>query len=221
MSSPRHSRPLALLLSLLPGLGQVYLGRDLAFLVYFSLEALCLFAALNAVLLYQGPERPRLVQGALAAAGVVWLAGIWDVLRRTAPSRLKRIEGEKARLLRDGMIAYLREDLAGAETLFRACLALDGEEVEALFRLGVLLRRQGDVRGARRSLRRARKLDLEEKWRWEIDRELRAGKSGTKRIAAAEPREPPRPPPARREGEEENASGEGESEAQPAPELQA
>jgi hypothetical protein len=44
--------------------------------------------------------------------------------------------------------------------------------VESLFRLGVVCARQGDLRNASVWLRRARRFDLEEKWSWEVEREL-------------------------------------------------
>jgi tetratricopeptide (TPR) repeat protein len=171
MSSPHHSRGLAFLLSLVPGWGHVYLGRERVGLAIFSLTAASAFLLLNVVLIGRG-GRTSLSWVAGAAVVLFWAFGIADVWRRTSPARLKRIEERKSAFLRSGIIAYLRDDLAAAQADFRACLKLDSQEPEALLRLGVVLSRQGAIRSARSFLRRARALDLEEKWRWEIEREL-------------------------------------------------
>ena len=47
--------------------------------------------------------------------GLLWIAGIADVVRRTSGRRLRSIEEKVNALLKSGMIAYLREDLGGAE----------------------------------------------------------------------------------------------------------
>lgn len=174
MSPPHHSRLLALILSLVPGWGHVYLGRERAGLCLFTLAAISLFGMLNILLVYSGEHRLLLARSAGGGAVFSLLLSVVDVLRRTSPSRLRRIDDEKARLLRGGMIAYLRNDLEGAEETFRACLRLDGQEVEALLRIGVVTARRGAARRARRWLRRARRMDLDEKWGWEIERELEA-----------------------------------------------
>jgi tetratricopeptide (TPR) repeat protein len=81
--------------------------------------------------------------------------------------------------LRRGTVAYLKGDLEEAETLFRACVKADPLDVEALFRLGVVCARSGDVLHARTCLRRTLKHDAEAKWRWEAGRELEALKKAT------------------------------------------
>ncbi len=177
MSSPRHWRVLALVLSLVPGWGHVYLGRERVGLLIFTLVVLGAFVVVNSLLALEGPWRIWLSRPAGAAGLVFWLAGILDVLRMTSPRRLRRIEAEKRDLLRSGMIAYLRDDLEAAERSFRSCLKLDGQEVEALVRLGMVLARRSRPGRARSHLRRARSLDMEEKWSWEIERELRALKT--------------------------------------------
>jgi len=174
MSSPYHSRVFAVLLALVPGWGHVYLGRDFIGLTLFSLSALLGFLVFNAYLMMGGEYRMVVIRCGLALHLMVSLFSLLDVWRRTSPRRLNRIEEKMAGLLRDGMISYLRDELGEAENAFRTCLKLDNQEVEALVRLGVVLARKGFHRPARRILRRARSLDLEEKWNWEIERELQA-----------------------------------------------
>ena len=178
---PRYSRVLAVLLSVVPGWGHVYLGLEAAGFLLFALEALSLFGVLNLALSYQGGHRLLLGRVALSAAVFFCLYSILDVCRRTSRRRFDRLTEAKRLLLREGMVAYLRGDLSGAEREMRAALRLDSREPESLVRLGIVLARAGQPRAARRQLRRARRQDFDAKWWWEIDRELtllRAARSG-------------------------------------------
>lgn len=172
MSSPHSSRTLALLLSLAPGWGHVYLGRERAGMALFTMAALCLFALVNLLLVYFGELRLLYLRLAGGGALFFWLTSVADVWRRTSPRRLRRLEREKEDLLRRGMIAYLRGQPDLAQEAFRASLRLDGDDVEALVRMGVVAARSGAVSLARRALRRARRVDLAGKWTWEIGKEL-------------------------------------------------
>lgn len=174
MSSPRHSRSIALALSLVPGWGHVYLGRERRGLALFTLTAVLAFLSFNLILVYAGEYRMFLARAAAIAAGLVWIAGIVEVWQWTAPRRLRETEERKAAFLRSGMVAYLRGELDGAEEDFRACLRLDVQDPEAILRLGVVAARRGQIRQARRLLRRAGLLDLDEKWHWEISREIQS-----------------------------------------------
>src|SRR5262245_2665328 len=170
--TPRHSRVLALVLSLVPGWGHVYLARERLGLLLFTSAAVSVFVWIDLQLLYQGSHRPLFAGSVAVAGGLLWFANLADVWRRTSPARLKRIGEEKARLLRLGMMSYLRNELEPAEKAFRECLSLDHQEVEVLWRLGVVLARRGQARAARRWFARARAFDFEDKWKWEIAREL-------------------------------------------------
>jgi hypothetical protein len=172
MNSSRHSRVLAMVLSLFPGWGHVYLGRERAGLVLFTLVVASAFVMVNSLLVLSGPWRIWLSRPAAAAAILLWAVGVADIVRLTSPRRRRRIEEEKKELLRAGMIAYLKDDLEAAESAFRACLKLDSHEVEALVRLGMVLVHRSRPGRAKAYLRRARALDMEEKWIWEIERDL-------------------------------------------------
>ncbi len=149
----------------------------------FTLTVLSAFLVFNFFLIFEGDYRANSIRVGGAVTLILWLFSVLDVFRRTSPRRLRRIEEEKAVLLREGMIAYLRGQLEAAEHSFRACLRLDNQEVEALVRLGIVAARLGWNHRARRTLRRARALDLEEKWRWEIERELQAVRKKPEGIA--------------------------------------
>ncbi len=172
MSSPHHSRALALVLSLVPGWGHVCLGREGLGLLIFTVAAVGMFLFLNVALIYDGQHRLALARTIAAFTVLFWVWSLVDVWRRASPGRRLRVEEEKLRLLRQGMIEYLRDEMESAEATFRSCLKLDGLDVEALMRLGVVTARRGKAGEARRFLRRARRVDLDAKWAWEIENEL-------------------------------------------------
>jgi len=170
--SHRRSPFVALALSIVPGWGHVYFGREVLGLAIFTLFAVALFVLLNGLYLYLGPWRTSLTVFAVALLSLVTL-GCWiDIIRRTGRRQVRAEEEARQLNLRNGMVAYLRSDLDQAVGFFRACLRANPLDVEALFRLGVVLARSGDGRLARSCLRRVLKHDTERKWHWEVAREL-------------------------------------------------
>ena len=172
MSSRPRSRVLALALSLVPGWGHIYWGRELVGISLFTAFSVAAFALLNGLFVYVGPGRTGLIRLSLVfLVGAV--AGSWlDILRRTSLRRVKAAERAREENIREGMVAYVRGDLDGARARFSSCLSADPLDVEALFRLGMAYSRAGNSRQAVLCLRRTLKYDGEEKWRWESKREL-------------------------------------------------
>ena len=173
MSAAGRSRILALALSLVPGWGHIYWGREALGLVLFTVFAVGGFALLNGAVIYIGRGQHALI--ASGAALIIGTAiGAWaHILLATSPRRVQASEERRQKALREGTVAYLRGDFKTACELFQGCVEDDPSDFEALFRLGVVCSRAGDVRRARSWLRRVRRHDLEDKWRWEVDRELR------------------------------------------------
>ncbi|HZN56704.1 MAG TPA: hypothetical protein VFD71_01415 [Planctomycetota bacterium] len=172
MSARAPSRAIALALSAVPGWGHIYWGREFQGLGLFTAAAVGCFAIFNGFFLYLGAGREALLLcGTILLAGtVVWTW--WDILGTTSPRRLKAEEERRLESLRAGTMAYLRGDLPAAEAAFLKCVHSDPADVEATFRLGVVCSRTGEVRKARGWLRRARRMDVEEKWKWELGREI-------------------------------------------------
>jgi tetratricopeptide (TPR) repeat protein len=172
MASRPRSRALALVLTLLPGWGHVYWGRELLGTVIFTVAAAAFFGLVNGLFIVLGAGRTVLAQGSAALlTGVVGYA--WaDILRRTSPNRLQAEESHREKSLIEGMIAHLRGEHERAGQLFLSCLKADPTDVEALFRMGMTTARAGRREEAIRWLRRTRRNDLEGKWRWEVEREL-------------------------------------------------
>lgn len=189
MPSRPRSRAVALALSLVPGWGHVYWGRELRGLAIFTVFAVSAFALLNGLLIYLGERRGLVVAGSAAVlAGASVFAWV-DLLRRTSPARVREESEERERNLKDGTVAYVMGDFDAAAERFTRSVEADPSDFEALFRLGITHSRAGRTREAALWLRRALKNDEEEKWGWEIRRELellaRRPAAREKRIAPA------------------------------------
>jgi len=165
-------RWLALGLSVIPGWGHGYWGRERLGLTVFTVAAVLGFAWINGLFVYRGAGRTALVWGA-AVALVLVAVGTWaELLRRTRPGRVEEEEGIRERRIREATAAYVRgEDAVAIESL-RECVRLFPQDVESLFRLGVISTRVGERRAALRWLHSALRHDVEEKWRWEIEHAL-------------------------------------------------
>ncbi len=210
MSVRARSRPVALLLSLVPGWGHVYWGRELGGLGIFTLFAVSGFSLLNGLFIYIGGGRGALIAVALTALVGAFLWSWISILRLTSPGRAQAREQKRLGSLKEGMVAYLRGDVDAARVAFLACVESDPGDVEALFRLGVICARSDDVRNARRWLRQASKHDLDDKWRWELERELEKLKGAPEALRTAA-RPPPDPEIALAEASERVAIGAIES----------
>jgi tetratricopeptide (TPR) repeat protein len=173
MSSRPRFRVLALSLSLVPGWGHIYWGRERLGLAIFTVFAICGFALLNGLWVSMAQETARATLVAVSASLCVllFLAAWGDLWRRTRPGTVKREAELREGFLRQGTIAYLRGDLKEAAASFREAVRVNPTDVEALFRLGVVHSREGDARQARVWLRKARRHDVDGKWRWEVNRE--------------------------------------------------
>ena len=173
-AGPRaRSRVVALLLALIPGWGHIYWSREVLGLSIFTIFAPCFFSLLYSYLLYVGPYRDQWVQASVIFLFLIYVGSWVELFLRTRPARVRAEEEMRAEGLAGGMLLYVQGDLDGAARLFLRCLQLDPFDLEARFRLGIVLARAGATRAARRQLRRARKYDREGKWTWEIERELK------------------------------------------------
>lgn len=179
------SRGTSILLSLLPGWGHIYLGREGQGLLVFTAAAISGFTLLNATLIYLGELRGTLIGIASIATAGLFLYSVGDIFRLTAPLRLQRISRRRDQLLWEGMLAYLRSDYVGAEQKFLECARLDALDVEPVFRAGVAASRRGAWREARRLFNKARKLDIELKWKWELEEELQRVNEALQRVNEA------------------------------------
>jgi len=154
----------------------------------FTATAVSGFALLNALFVYLGEWRQPFIYASaallLASVAVAWR----DIFRRTSPRRLEAEEEARIGSLKEGTVAYLRGHLEDARLQFLKCVEADPMDVDALFRLGVVCSRAGKAKEAGAWLRRARKYDFDDKWRWEISVEME--RLGNVKEEAPPPAEP-------------------------------
>lgn len=207
-AAPRRGRNnlLAVLLSLVSGLGHFYLEHYLLGGVLFVL----FLSALNGVFLastLHTLEHPETVLWtSLTVLVLTWASGLLHAWRLSYGTDRPALEQERAQLLRAGLLDYLRDDLDGAARKLERAVALDVDWVDPdpSFHLGVVQVRlserhaqRDDQPAARRARRRAlwafrtcQARDPGLKWRREVEAEQRRLKrrlTGTGRMRALPP----------------------------------
>ena len=159
---------------LVPGAGEVLLGR----IILGSVRALA-WACLAAAAIYQVIFAPA-SDSHLAAIGLACLAGGVYLSSQVALAlgyRARRRwlqDRNRDELFKAATAAYLQGRLDEAESLLGQLLKADPDDVEATLQQAAIARRRGDAAAARSSLCRARYLDDESRWDFEIGRELAA-----------------------------------------------
>ena len=165
-----HVIPVALS-AVLPGIGHIAAGRSikgivLFFLFGFAVDGFLYGQALTILPPTHHPVSPSLVRGiALGLGGLLWLYAVIDTT--AFARRQRRVESradEATGHIRDGLIAYLRDDLRAAARAFHAALRINGRDPDALYHLGVVYAAAGHARKARRALRRCIRFDDGGKW---------------------------------------------------------
>lgn len=158
---------------LIPGLGQMLMGRPIRGSLFLLGAGLCVDVSAIAWfrLAAVPPTRSALTFGPLVLAALLWLYGIVDafILARPEAAQVARRRDQH---YRQGLLCFLVDDLEEAEAQFRQAIRLDRDDVDARFHLALTLKARGDLRKARRVLLQCRELDEEKKWRSEIGREL-------------------------------------------------
>lgn len=168
-------RALWVLFSLIPGApaiarGRVWSGSALLLLGFAGWD----LAILGAYLV-QGPvAEPARVTGLAVGVTATLLSVIWT-LRMTSRRRRDRLRAQTIRALEHAQTAYLLGDLATARSSVRDGLRIDARDIDLIHLEWHLARDRGDQRVERRTRRRLRRLDLDEKWVWELDREEAVG----------------------------------------------
>ncbi len=151
---------------LLPGAGLVLsgsVGAGAALAVAWGVAA----AAAVVAMVVAPPEVASPWLWAFPAAGYVFAQGALAVRRRIRPAPEGADEA-----LRRAVALYLQDRLDEAAETCRAVLKRDPRDVELTLRLASIRRRQGRAAEARRLFERARYMDDEGRWDFEIAREL-------------------------------------------------
>ncbi|MBI5368890.1 MAG: tetratricopeptide repeat protein [Planctomycetes bacterium] len=163
---------LAILLSVLPGLGHILLGRCVRGLVLFT--AFAFFANAWGVAPYVWPagDEPVSRPGLLAAAAVIWLYTMLDAMRIVYWRERASLARRKKNLFHDALVDYMKGDLRAARRVLRRVLRLDRDDPNAHFLLGIVYQGEGKRWRARRALKRSLVLDESRRWAWEVSRAL-------------------------------------------------
>jgi len=164
----------ALLLGAVPGLAHVLvLERAGTGTVLFVLFILGADAVVTGRFLLLTDYAGDLITWGARGATAVWVLAFADVLRLVLFRDYEARARLRAALCAEGIRLYVRDDLGGARKAFRRCLSLDERDADALFWYGCVEARRGKARRARRAFRRCLKHDVEGKWAWECEEQLR------------------------------------------------
>jgi tetratricopeptide (TPR) repeat protein len=163
---PRRLR--IVLLSLWPGLPQIWSGQEALGLILAGLFAATLNLAILSRFLWTDLFPPATVAFFAALAVLSWLAALgytfwW--LWRCDPSHHR---DDIDRLYRAAQEHYLQGRWTDARRGFEAVLALDEDDADALMQLGALYVRTEQTALARRTFRQCLETEGGAKWRWEI-----------------------------------------------------
>lgn len=157
---------------LVPGAGHVMVGRVLAGALY----ALVWGGALGGLLLiviFRADRAASYWPVFFAAAAIVFYAApqVDLMVRLRADKRFSGGE-ERDQWFKSALAAHLQGRLEEAESICKDLLKADPDDVEATLQLASVARCRGDAAAARAYLARARYLDDEGRWDFEIEREL-------------------------------------------------
>jgi tetratricopeptide (TPR) repeat protein len=161
-------RRLPLLISVpFPGLGHIllrhfFLGIFIGLSFYISLGAL-LSSFIWPAVFYQ-----RLYFGLVALC--IWLYAILDNLRLLRKETLWQKESET--LYRGALEKYLQGKYEDSLRNLRRLLWLKSSDLEARLLIAEIYRQTGKISQAKRALKKIRRLDEQDKWRWEVEEAL-------------------------------------------------
>lgn len=165
----------AMLLSLiLPGMGHTSIGRPLRGVAVTVLFTVGLTSTVARGAAVARPLLDTTFTALLLGTVLVYLLCQLLLLRVLIRASVSAARPAKEDHLRAGLAAAVRGDAERAEREFRRVLAIDPTDVEAHLNLGTVLAQSGNVRRARRFLKRCRRFDIDGKWDWEVEQELAA-----------------------------------------------
>ena len=157
------------LLSLWPGLPQIWSGQEALGLILAALFAATLNLAIVSRFLWTDLFAPTLAAFFVALAIVSWLAALGYTLWWVWRCHPERYRAEIDRLYREALEHYLQGRWNEARGRCERILAMDETDADALMQLGTLFLRTDQLALARRTFRQCLDLEGGAKWRWEID----------------------------------------------------
>ena len=162
----------ALLLSLIPGWGHIWVNRPTRGLLLFvptvALLNICLMGMLEPV---TSPMAPW-VQPALALAAALYTFSFLDTVRITIWLQSRRVMKRRSRLLWKAQVHYLKGEHGQAIESVKRMLRIHPYDVTALMYSGLIRSASSDHRGARAAWNKAKLHDDDKIWTADIDRLL-------------------------------------------------
>ena len=159
-------------LTIWPGLAQVWTGQEVLGLILAILFAATLDLAIVARWIWIEAFAPGWSGVFATLAILTWVASFAYTLWWVWLCHPQRFRQEIERLFRDAMEAYLQGRWNDSRKRIERILAIDETDADALLQLGTLHVRLHQPVLARRAFRQCLELEGGAKWRWEIEQAL-------------------------------------------------
>jgi tetratricopeptide (TPR) repeat protein len=160
------------LLSLWPGLAQIWTGQEALGLILAGVFTASLNLALLGGLLYRDWLPPGAVPFLAATAAGTYLGALAYTLWWLWRCHPERHRAEIERLFRESLDHYLHGRWNDARRCCEQILDRDEDDLEATLQLAHVHARSGRPDDARHAFRQAHAIDTSGRWRWEIARAL-------------------------------------------------
>lgn len=159
-------------LSIWPGLPQIWAGRPVLGLALAATFTVLLNVALGTTFIWTDAAEMATVSVVWYATAVLWMGALGATVWWLCKKHPEHFHAEIDTLLREALQDYLLGHWRQAEVRLERILELDHRDSDALMHLASLYVHTGRTSDAREALRRC--LELEEgsrKWKWEIKEE--------------------------------------------------
>ena len=182
----------------LPGCGHIAAGRPIKGLLLFFLFGFAVdgyFYAQAQSILPPDPAAlsPTAIRcAALAAGAVLWLFAIADTTAIALRRRRSEARADEATAhIRRALVAYLRSDYPAAVQALQLALRIHPSDPDALYHLGLVYSVSGQLRKARRALRRCARHDRDGKWHHDAAHLLQVVRDAAPPTPPAKPQKEP------------------------------
>ncbi|NQT86136.1 hypothetical protein HQ560_05185 [bacterium] len=163
----------------LPGCGHIAAGRPgrgilVFFLFGFAIDGYLYSQAMSIVPADQAGSASTIHALSIVGGLLLWAYAVADTTRLGL--RHRRIEAradDATGQLREGLVAYLRDDLHAAVLAYQGALRINDQDPDSLFHVGVAYAHLGQRKKARRALSRCIQYDNDGKWDDEAAEQLR------------------------------------------------
>ena len=164
----------ALILAVIPGFGHLYVGRHWRGLLVFAVFALAVNGMYVADVMDSSGFSLHAFSLCRGAAVAMVAYSLLHVAYLSKRFERQSVTERKDYHFKRGLAEYLAGAFDVAKTEFDAVLKLDPMDVDARFHLAMTEKALGRRREAVRAFKRCLADDLDSKWKWEIETQLKA-----------------------------------------------